>query len=66
MPLSLEVDNIWPMISAGVCNFKLTKYLVEQVMQSPEDRFEALQKYYPEAKFEDWELTIAGQRVQII
>ncbi|HIE46125.1 MAG TPA: malate dehydrogenase (quinone) [Flavobacteriaceae bacterium] len=66
LPLSLEVDNIWPMISAGVRNFKLTKYLVEQVMQSPEDRFEALQKYYPDAKFDDWELAIAGQRVQII
>lgn len=66
LPLSLEVDNIWPMISAGIQNFKLTKYLVKQVMQSPEDRFEALQKYYPEAKFEDWELAIAGQRVQII
>ncbi len=66
LPLSLEVDNIWPMLSAGYHNFKLTKYLVNQVMQSPEDRFEALQKYYPNAKFEDWELAIAGQRVQII
>ncbi len=66
LPLSLEVHNIWPMISVGMHNFKLTKYLVEQVMQSPEDRFEALQAYYPEAKFEDWELAIAGQRVQII
>ncbi len=66
LPLSLEVDNIWPMLSAGYHNFKLTKYLINQVMQSPEDRFEALQKYYPEAKFEDWELAIAGQRVQII
>ena len=35
-------------------------------MQSPEERFEALVKYYPEAKFEDWELITAGQRVQII
>ncbi len=66
LPLSLEVHNIWPMISAGFNNFKLTKYLVEQVLQSPEDRFEALQAYYPDAKFDDWELAIAGQRVQII
>ena len=35
-------------------------------MQSPEDRFKSLQVYYPEAKMEDWELSIAGQRVQII
>lgn len=66
LPLSLEVDNIWPMIKAGIHNLHLTKYLIEQVMQSPEERFEMLQKYYPEAKFEDWELAIAGQRVQII
>ena len=66
LPLSLEVHNVWPMLSAGMHNISLTKYLVQQVFQSPEDRFEALQKYYPEAKFEDWTLTMAGQRVQII
>ncbi|MFK7807991.1 MAG: malate dehydrogenase (quinone) [Saprospiraceae bacterium] len=66
LPLSLEVHNIWPMLSAGVHNIHLTKYLVEQVVQSPEERFESLQAYYPEARFEDWELITAGQRVQII
>ena len=66
LPLSLEVHNIWPMLSAGIQNIDLTKYLIEQVFQSPEDRFEALLKYYPEAKMEDWELITAGQRVQII
>ncbi len=66
LPLSIEVHNVWPMLSAGMHNISLTKYLVEQVFQSPEDRFEALQAYYPEARMEDWELTIAGQRVQII
>jgi malate dehydrogenase (quinone) len=66
LPLSIEVHNIWPMLSAGVNNIDLTKYLIEQVMQSPEDRFAMLKKYYPEAVFEDWKLEIAGQRVQII
>ncbi len=66
LPLSIEMHNVWPMLSAGIHNIALTKYLISQVMQSPEDRFEALQVYYPEAKIEDWELTIAGQRVQII
>ncbi len=64
--LSIEMHNVWPMLTAGIHNIPLTKYLVNQVMQSPEDRFEALQAYYPEAKFEDWELKVAGQRVQII
>ncbi len=66
LPLSLDAHNIFPMISAGIHNISLTKYLIEQVMQSPEEKFEALVKYYPEAKFEDWELITAGQRVQII
>lgn len=66
LPLSIEVHNIWPMLSAGIHNISLTKYLIEQVFQSPKERFNFLKSYYPEAKFEDWELIIAGQRVQII
>ena len=54
------------MLSAGVHNIPLTKYLIQQVSQSMEDRLAALQEYYPEAKLEDWELAIAGQRVQVI
>ena len=66
LPLSFESHNIWPLITAGFKNFQLTKYLVKQVVQSDEDRFEMLQKYFPNAKMEDWELKTAGQRVQII
>lgn len=66
LPLSLEVHNIWPMLAAGIKNISLTKYLVEQVFQSQEDKFSFLQKFYPDAKMEDWDLEIAGQRVQII
>ncbi|MFT5780552.1 MAG: malate dehydrogenase (quinone), partial [Crocinitomicaceae bacterium] len=66
LPLSVESHNIWPLITAGFKNFQLTKYLIKQVIQSPEDRFEALVKYYPEAKMDDWKLIVAGQRVQII
>lgn len=66
LPLSIEMHNIWPMLSAGMHNIGLTKYLIEQVMDSFEEKFEFLQTYYPEAKIEDWELAIAGQRVQII
>ncbi|MBA6314394.1 malate dehydrogenase (quinone) [Cellulophaga baltica] len=66
LPLSIDAHNIFPLLSAGLKNISLTKYLIEQVVQSPEERFEALLKYYPEAKIEDWELITAGQRVQII
>lgn len=54
------------MISAGLDNLQLTKYLIDQVRQSPEDRMTALREYLPAAKMEDWELETAGQRVQVI
>ncbi|TGL12878.1 malate:quinone oxidoreductase [Leptospira meyeri] len=63
---SLEFDNIFPMLSAGMHNLPLTKYLIGQAMQSHEDRIDALREYFPEVKSEDWELVIAGQRVQVI
>lgn len=66
LPFSLELGNIIPMVSAGLHNIPLTKYLIDQVLQSQEERLEALQEYYPEAKLEDWTLAYAGQRVQVI
>ena len=63
---SLELDNLFPMLSAGAHNLPLTKYLIQQASQSQEDRVEALKEYLPEANGDDWELEIAGQRVQVI
>ncbi len=66
LPHSLQVNNILPIMSVGIHNIPLTKYLIDQVRQSPEDRLEALKKFIPTAKLEDWKLEEAGQRVQII
>jgi len=63
---SITFDNIKPMISAGLRNVPLTKYLIEQVRLTHADRVEALREYVPFAKLEDWELKDAGQRVQVI
>jgi len=63
---SLDFDNIVPMLSAGAHNLDLTRYLVGQAMLSPEERVAILRAYYPAARDEDWEVEIAGQRVQII
>ncbi len=66
LPLSIKLNNVVPMLSAGFHNLPLTKYLIDQVRQSQEDRMEALRDYVPDAKPEDWTLETAGQRVQVI
>lgn len=66
LPTSIKWSNLIPMISAGLDNIPLTKYLIHEVMQSEEAKLEALRNFMPTAKMEDWELEIAGQRVQVI
>lgn len=66
MPLSFTVENLVPMLGAGLHNLPLTRYLLGQVVQSFDERVEALREYFPAARAEDWELAVAGQRVQVI
>lgn len=66
LPKSLRISNIMPMMAAGLHNLPLTRYLIQQVRQSAEERLDALKEYLPTAKMEDWQLEIAGQRVQVI
>jgi len=63
---SVKPHNLVTMLAAGVKNVPLTKYLIKQVMLSKEERMEELRKFVPNAKSEDWDLVVAGQRVQII
>lgn len=63
---SVKPNNIFTMLSAGFKEIGLTKYLVEQVMLSNEKRLEELKAFIPTAKLEDWDVVIAGQRVQVI
>jgi malate dehydrogenase (quinone) len=63
---SIELGNIRPLLYAGARNLGLTKYLIGQVLQTPAERTAALREYYPQANPADWELAVAGQRVQVI
>ncbi|VED26437.1 malate dehydrogenase (quinone) [Staphylococcus warneri] len=63
---SVKPNNIITMLSAGVKEFDLTKYLVSQLMLSNEERVDNLRVFLPNAKDEDWEVITAGQRVQVI
>ena len=65
-PLAIQPNNFVPMTAAAFQNIPLTKYLIEQVLQSPKDRLEALREFVPGARMDDWELAVAGQRVQIV
>ncbi|MCC2683461.1 MAG: malate:quinone oxidoreductase [Paenibacillaceae bacterium] len=63
---SIKPHNLITMLAAGVKNIPLTNYLIKQLMLSKEQRLEALREFVPNAKSEDWELLVAGQRVQVI
>ncbi|MCC3371445.1 malate:quinone oxidoreductase [Cohnella sp. REN36] len=63
---SVKPDNISTMLASGVKNLSLVKYLIKELMQSKEQRMEALREFVPDAKSEDWDLVVAGQRVQVI
>jgi malate dehydrogenase (quinone) len=63
---SIKLSNIVPMISAGLDNIPLTKYLIHEVTQSAEDKLESLRAFLPTAVMDDWEIEVAGQRVQVI
>ncbi|MBO9597950.1 MAG: malate:quinone oxidoreductase [Cohnella sp.] len=63
---SVKPHNLVTMMAAGVKNVPLTTYLIKEVMQSKEKRMQSLRQFVPNARSEDWDLLIAGQRVQII
>ena len=63
---SVKPTNLRPMLSVSKSNMDLTRYLIGEVFQSHSDRVASLRNFFPDAREEDWELKMAGQRVQII
>lgn len=63
---SVKPHNVMSMVASGMKNVSLVTYLIKELMSSKEKRMEALREFVPNAKSEDWELLIAGQRVQVI
>lgn len=63
---SVKPHNLFTMLAAGAKNVPLTRYLIQQVMLSKEKRMKDLRDFVPDAKSADWDLVVAGQRVQVI
>lgn len=63
---SVKPHNIMTMLAAGAKNMNLVTYLIQQVLLTKEQRMKELREFVPTAKAEDWDLIVAGQRVQVI
>ena len=63
---ALRPGNMFVMAGAGLQEMGLTKYLITEVMKDFDARVESLREYMPTAQNDDWELIVAGQRVQVI
>ena len=66
LPFSVRPDNLVSMLGVGLTEMGLLKYLIGQLLLSEAARVENLREFAPTAKNSDWELDIAGQRVQVI
>ncbi|XZE19233.1 malate:quinone oxidoreductase [Pirellulaceae bacterium SH449] len=63
---SVRLDNVTTLVRAGVHNSSMVRYLINQGIQSMEQRLKALREFYPQARAEHWRLQQAGIRVQTI
>lgn len=66
LPESVNLSNIRSLFGAWWHNLPLTKYLIQQVAMNKSQRMAHLREFVKDAKEEDWELKVAGQRVQVI
>jgi malate dehydrogenase (quinone) len=66
LPRSVTPRNVAPVIGVGVTQLQLVNYLIGQLRLSQPARVGALREFVPSAVGSDWELTTAGQRVQVI
>jgi malate dehydrogenase (quinone) len=63
---SIRPDNILTMLSVARHEMPLTRYLIQQVLQSKSARVDYKRSFVPLAEDGDWEIIQAGQRVQVM
>jgi malate dehydrogenase (quinone) len=63
---SVTPDNLATMMGAGINHLKFVNYLIGELRLSQPARVDALREFAPSAVDSDWEMMVAGQRVQVI
>ena len=66
LPRSVKPHNVASLAGVGISQLALVRYLLGQLRLSEPDRLRMLREFAPTAVDSDWELTVAGQRVQVI
>ena len=66
LPFSVRGNNLPVMLNVAKDNFDLVTYLMGQLAESKKGRFKMLEEFTPEVDPEKWNLTVAGQRVQVM
>ena len=66
LPRSVRPDNALSMLGVSVSQRSLLNYLLAQLRLSEPARVDVLRQFAPTAVDSDWQLTAAGQRVQVI
>ena len=63
---SVKLDNLPSMLGVARSRRDLLSFLIGQLLLSESGRMEELREFVPAAVDSDWELAMAGQRVQVI
>ncbi|WP_297698830.1 malate dehydrogenase (quinone) [Mycobacterium sp.] len=66
LPRSVKPHNLTSLLGVGATQLALVRYLLGQLRLSEPGRLRMLREFAPTAAGSDWELTVAGQRVQVI
>jgi malate dehydrogenase (quinone) len=66
LPESITLNNFASIVNVGLTQWSLLQYLIGQLTLSDAERIEALREFAPGAVESDWEINVAGQRVQVI
>ncbi|WP_413335836.1 malate:quinone oxidoreductase [Brevibacterium sp. GP-SGM9] len=63
---TLRRDNLHVIAAAGLQNLDLVRFLIGELAASPRKKFASLRRYFPRARFNEWQLVPAGQRAQLV